>query len=100
MHGRSAARLTGGHGGGRGKLFRIFVIGSGPIRRRSSPCWAERLHGGSDAMKLSVVIPAYNEENNIGKCLDELRAVVCKKYQIPCEIIVVNDNSTDGTSEV
>ena len=50
-------------------------------------------------MKLSVVIPAYNEEKNIGKCVEELRALR-EKYAIPYEIIVVNDNSTDGTEEV
>jgi dolichol-phosphate mannosyltransferase len=51
-------------------------------------------------MKLSIVIPAYNEEKNIGKCLDELRRVVRDKYHLPYEIIVVNDNSRDGTEGV
>lgn len=51
-------------------------------------------------MKLSVVIPAHNEEKNIGKCLDELRAVIQEKHQIPYEVIVVNDNSVDGTAGV
>jgi dolichol-phosphate mannosyltransferase len=48
-------------------------------------------------MNLSIVIPAYNEEKNIIKCLDELRAVVRDQHHIPCEIVVVNDNSRDGT---
>jgi dolichol-phosphate mannosyltransferase len=51
-------------------------------------------------MKLSVVIPAHNEEKNIGKCLDELRAVLWDKYHIPYELVVVNDNSRDGTEDV
>jgi dolichol-phosphate mannosyltransferase len=51
-------------------------------------------------MKLSIVIPAYNEEKNIGKCLEELRRVVRDKYHLPYEIIVVNDNSRDATEEV
>jgi dolichol-phosphate mannosyltransferase len=51
-------------------------------------------------MKLSIVIPAYNEEKNIGKCLEELRRVVRDKYRVPHEIIVVNDNSRDATEEV
>ena len=50
--------------------------------------------------KLSVVIPAYNEEKNIAKCLEELRATLRDKYRIPYEVIVVNDNSRDGTEEV
>ncbi len=48
-------------------------------------------------MKLSVVIPAYNEEKNIGKCVDELMLTLCQKHAIETEIIVVNDNSSDAT---
>jgi dolichol-phosphate mannosyltransferase len=50
-------------------------------------------------MLLSIVIPAYNEEQNISHCLAELRAVL-REQQIPYEAIVVNDNSTDGTQRV
>lgn len=46
--------------------------------------------------KLSVVIPAYNEEKNITKCINELQAVL-RDREIPYEIIVVNDSSEDGT---
>ncbi len=49
---------------------------------------------------LSIVIPAYNESQNIGHCIQELRATLGTKYQIPYEIIVVNDNSKDTTAEV
>ncbi len=45
--------------------------------------------------KLSIVIPAYNEEKNIAKCINELQATLREKYEIPYEIIVVNDNSAD-----
>jgi dolichol-phosphate mannosyltransferase len=47
--------------------------------------------------KVSIVIPAYNEEHNIVKCMDELRSVIGQKYGIPYEIVVVNDNSKDDT---
>ena len=50
--------------------------------------------------KLSIVIPAYNEEKNIAKCINELQAVLREKYEIPYEIIVVNDNSKDDTEGV
>jgi dolichol-phosphate mannosyltransferase len=49
--------------------------------------------------KLSIVIPAYNEEKNIAKCLGELRATL-RDREISYEIIVVNDNSGDGTADV
>ncbi len=50
-------------------------------------------------MKLSFVIPAYNEEEYIGECLE---AIVAQKKNLPydIEIIVVNNNSTDRTEEV
>ncbi len=47
-------------------------------------------------MKVSVVIPAYNEEKYIGTCLESLMQQEIK----PDEIIVVNNNSTDKTVEI
>lgn len=48
---------------------------------------------------ISVVIPAYNEENAIVHTIEEIHRVL-KTYQIESyEIIVVNDGSTDGTRE-
>ena len=49
--------------------------------------------------KLSVVIPAYNEEKNIVKCLAGAAGHAARQYHIPYEIIVVNDNSRDRTEE-
>lgn len=46
---------------------------------------------------LSVIIPAFNEERYIGKCL---RAVFNLKGISDCEVIVVNNASTDRTKEV
>ena len=46
---------------------------------------------------LSVIIPAYNEERNIGACLDELLAKLVEQEGLDLEVIVVADNCTDGT---
>ena len=48
---------------------------------------------------LSVVIPAYNEQDNISYCLTSVSSVV-KKFKLDAEIIVVNDGSTDKTGEI
>lgn len=50
-------------------------------------------------LKLSVVIPAHNEEDHIGKVIADLVDAI-EKNTIPYELIVVNDNSTDGTARV
>ncbi|MCE7068227.1 glycosyltransferase family 2 protein [Dyadobacter sp. CY326] len=50
-------------------------------------------------MKLSVVIPAYNEEESITHTLTSLHQTL-NKYNIPHEICVTNDNSKDGTLRV
>lgn len=47
-------------------------------------------------MKVSVVIPVYNEEKYIKNCLDSL----VKQVEKPDEIIVVDNNSTDRTIEI
>jgi dolichol-phosphate mannosyltransferase len=52
-----------------------------------------------NTLKLSVVVPAYNEEQNIGRCIDEL-TMTLRDHEIPYEFIIVNDNSTDGTADV
>ncbi len=48
---------------------------------------------------LSIVVPAYNEEANVGKAVQEI-ATVAERMQLDYEIIVVNDGSTDQTSAV
>ena len=48
-------------------------------------------------MRLSIVIPAYNEEKNLGKSLESLCA---QDTTESFEVIVVDNNSTDRTAEV
>jgi dolichol-phosphate mannosyltransferase len=50
-------------------------------------------------MKLSVVIPAYNEQESIPETLKVLYSTL-KKYNIDHEIWVTNDNSKDNTLQV
>jgi dolichol-phosphate mannosyltransferase len=50
-------------------------------------------------MKLSVVIPAYNEEGSIAETLNTLYATL-QKYDIDHEIFVTNDNSKDNTEKI
>lgn len=48
---------------------------------------------------LSIVIPAYNEEERIGRALTEtLRAIAANRWN--AEILIVDDGSTDATAAV
>ncbi len=49
----------------------------------------------SDLPRVSIVIPAYNEESNIGRCLVSLKAQTYPQYLM--EIVVVDDGSQDKT---
>ncbi len=46
-------------------------------------------------MKISVIIPAYNEQKTIREIIDRVTAV-----DVADEILVVDDGSTDGTREI
>ena len=50
-------------------------------------------------MKLSLIIPTYNERENIPKLISEIKEQF-NKNEIDGEIIVVDDNSPDGTGQV
>ncbi len=47
-------------------------------------------------MKLSVVIPVYNEKSTVLELLSQVKAV----KDIDKEIVIVDDFSTDGTREI
>ena len=51
-------------------------------------------------MKFSIVIPAHNEEQNIGNCVAELQRVVRNENHVPYEMIVVNDDSNNGEAVI
>ena len=46
-------------------------------------------------MKLSVVIPVYDEASTIRELIERVQRI-----EIPKEIIVVDDGSTDGTPDI
>lgn len=47
-------------------------------------------------MTISLVIPAYNEETDIVDCLD----AISQQDELPDEVIVVDNNSTDKTAQM
>lgn len=47
---------------------------------------------------LSIIVPTYNEAGNIPELLRRISRVVTERL-IPCEVLVVDDGSPDGTAE-
>lgn len=45
---------------------------------------------------VSVIVPCYNEEPTVGNCL---RGLLKQTYK-NCEVVIVNDGSTDGTKSI
>ncbi|MBI4356217.1 MAG: glycosyltransferase family 2 protein [Candidatus Omnitrophica bacterium] len=53
----------------------------------------------ASSLRLSVIIPAYNEERRLGATLDEVGSYLGRQ-PYPAEVLVVDDGSTDGTVSV
>jgi glycosyltransferase involved in cell wall biosynthesis len=51
-------------------------------------------------MRLSVIIPAYNEEASLGLLLERVLSTDLSSLNLEKELIVVDDGSTDSTAEV
>ena len=47
-------------------------------------------------MKLSIVIPAHNEEENIGQVIEQIE----NRVKFPFDLVVVNDHSVDRTAVI
>ncbi|MFJ8102259.1 glycosyltransferase family 2 protein [Lysinibacillus sp. NPDC096212] len=48
-------------------------------------------------MNILVIIPAFNEEENIGKLIRKIQEI---KYKNNVDIVIINDQSTDETSPI
>ncbi|MFH1462561.1 MAG: glycosyltransferase family 2 protein [bacterium] len=51
-------------------------------------------------MMLSILIPVYNEKNTISEIFKKIEGVALKDFGFEKEIIIVDDNSIDGTKEI
>jgi len=60
---------------------------------------SKRFLKGVEKESLSIVIPAYNEKYTLEKVVIEAIEVL-KNLKIEYEIVLVNDGSTDGTTEI
>jgi glycosyltransferase involved in cell wall biosynthesis len=50
-------------------------------------------------LRLSIIVPCFNEEANLGELVRRTRDVLAL-YRLPAEILLVDDKSRDGTRQV
>ena len=82
---------------GPGATFICLAIAAQLIaNHRSMPVPRELDERSSDPKRVSVLIPARNEQENIGACLESVR----QQWYPDLEIIVADDRSTDDTALV
>jgi glycosyl transferase family 2 len=84
--------------------LRALSVGARNSRQLSAAleglAWEEFRQAGLPARfkgKIAILVPAYNEAENIGVVLDQMPAEVCG---VRTEILVVDDGSRDGTGDV
>src|ERR1700759_4997794 len=83
---------------------RALSVGARNSRQLSAAleglAWEEFRQAGLPARfkgKIAILVPAYNEAENIGVVLDQMPAEVCG---VRTEVLVVDDGSRDGTGDV
>ncbi len=67
--------------------------------RRQSKAKANNHPKRQHNLTISFLIPAYNEEQIIGKCIESMDRAAAK-YGGRTEIVIVNDGSTDNTEKI
>jgi len=51
-------------------------------------------------IKLSIIMPVYNERDTVGDALERVLRVDLSELSVSKEIIIVDEGSTDGTREL
>jgi glycosyltransferase involved in cell wall biosynthesis len=72
------------------------ALGMPKVADISRPEWSRRPSSSSPNTRVSIIVPARNEEEHIGPTLTQLLELDYVKY----EVIAVDDRSTDRTGEV
>ena len=81
-----------------GALFLFWRLTSGRNKKNDSAAIPSSANSVSLKNQcVSVIVPAYNEEKNVGKCIE---AILSQDFKGEIEVIVINDGSTDGTSRI
>ena len=52
-----------------------------------------------NSFKLSIIIPCYNENQTIDKIISKISKSISTYNYLNYELIIVDDNSTDGTKD-
>jgi 4,4'-diaponeurosporenoate glycosyltransferase len=76
-------------------LFAIGGLCAGLLLLRTVPLVDARVQMGANDLRVSVIVPARNEETNLPLLLESLR-----QFASSFEVLVIDDGSTDNTAAV
>ena len=79
-------------------VFRPGAAGTGATGAAATRTTGPAAAPAGGCTRITVLIPARNEEENIGRCLHSLAAQQYPRDRF--EIIVIDDHSTDGTAAI
>ena len=68
-----------------------------PVTTADTPIVAPEPSAPEATPSISLIVPCFNEEGNVSLIVEEIAAAFCPQ-NIPCEILLVNDGSSDGTA--
>jgi cellulose synthase/poly-beta-1,6-N-acetylglucosamine synthase-like glycosyltransferase len=80
--------------------FDFFEQSAGPIRILRLAATARRYCGNDQHMMCSVIIPVFNERDNVSATHEVLTAVAEAERSLDWEFLLVEDGSTDDTFAV
>ena len=67
---------------------------------RTGPAWGSNALVSAPPVRLSVVMPVFDERDRIEAAVERVRAADFSDLGVTVEIVVVDDGSTDGTRDV
>ena len=75
----------------------MVVIRCSGVVNMTNECIVPLTPRGADPQVLSLVVPVYNEADNISTFVMEVDRVLSQQVDSRIELVFVNDGSTDGT---
>jgi glycosyltransferase involved in cell wall biosynthesis len=93
-----AGPARGEHGAFPPAKARFFTALERPMNDSAGLAASIGKHGARPSHRLSLVVPLYNEEDNLAALVEQVLAALAR-FELPWQLILVDDGSSDRTAE-